>query len=393
LEQIFGDNKRTVLMIGYGIILVLFLAWLIPIAGQKAPARLLQATITGLLVGGVYALVALGIVVVTKASGVFNFSHGFMMLFGGLIFFSFFTTVEISAIAAFALAAAMVLMLVGAVSFRLFRESRYAIGGVVTVVILTVLMTVGGIQWKWVHAVVGAVVGAILIGLLIERLTIRPLIGQPLFSAVIMTLGLAQLLQGITVFAWGSQDKVLPIFADLQETGIPVPIRIDVKEALGGVIIVRTELLVAFVLAVIAFVGFILFFRYTNIGLAMRATAENQQLAESTGLRVRAILAVVWAIAALLAGVAGVLQGGATSLTQAIPFLGLRAFPALLLGGIESIGGALVGGLVIGVVEQWATLLFPGTQAGTELAPFVVLMVVLVIRPEGLFGEKEIERI
>ena len=175
--------------------------------------------------------------------------------------------------------------------------------------------------------------------------------------------------------------------------GIPAPIRLDYRPALDGIIIIRTELLIAFILAIIAVVGFILFFRYAQTGLAMRAVSEDQQLAQSVGLRVREILAIVWGIAALLAGMAGVLSGGATSMTPAVSFIALRSFPAVLLGGLESIEGVLVGGIVIGLVEQWANLLFPGMQAGPELAPYVVLMIVLIIRPEGLFGEKMIERI
>jgi branched-chain amino acid transport system permease protein len=127
----------------------------------------------------------------------------------------------------------------------------------------------------------------------------------------------------------------------------------------------------------------------------MRATSEDQQLAESVGLRVRVILAVTWGIAALLAGVAGVMQAGAsnsTALDTNLHFVALRAFPAVLLGGLESITGALVGGLILGLTEEWAKMLFSG-EIATELAPYVVLMVVLVIRPEGLFGEQRIERI
>jgi branched-chain amino acid transport system permease protein len=146
-------------------------------------------------------------------------------------------------------------------------------------------------------------------------------------------------------------------------------------------------------LGLAAFAVFVVFFRYTSIGLAMRAVSENQQLAQSVGLRVRVILAVAWGIAALLAATAGMLQGGATTLSLNLPFIVLRAFPAVLLGGLESIGGALLGGIVIGVTEEMADLLFRGSQVGTELAPYVVLMIVLVIRPEGLFGQKRIERI
>ena len=232
-----------------------------------------------------------------------------------------------------------------------------------------------------------------LVGLADERFAIRPLIGQPLFAMVLMTLALSELLHGITQMIWGSVELPLQVFAGVGALGIPTPIRIDGGETLDGTIIVRTELLIAFILALVAYAIFVGFFRFTNVGLSMRATAENQKLAQSVGLRVRTILAVAWAIAALLAGTAGVLQGGATSLSLNMPLLALRAFPAVLLGGLESIGGALIGGLIIGLVQEWANLLFPGTQAGTELAPYLLLMIVLVIRPDGLFGQKRIERI
>jgi branched-chain amino acid transport system permease protein len=194
-------------------------------------------------------------------------------------------------------------------------------------------------------------------------------------------------------FIWGPLDRTLPIFDAIKDAGIPSPIRIDAGESLGGMIIIRTELVFAFILAILAVIGFVIFFRYAQIGLAMRAVSEDQQLAQSVGLKVRTILSAVWGIAAIFAGIAGVLQGGATSMTPAIGFVALRAFPGVLLGGLESIEGVLIGGIVVGLVEQWANLLFPGTQAGPELAPYIVLMIVLIIRPEGLFGEKIIERI
>ena len=127
----------------------------------------------------------------------------------------------------------------------------------------------------------------------------------------------------------------------------------------------------------------------------MRATSEDQQLAESVGLRVRVILAVTWGIAAVLAGIAGILQAGSnanSTLDTNLQFMALRAFPAVLLGGLESIGGALVGGLILGLTESWAQTLF-NTDISANLAPYVVLMVVLIIRPEGFFGEKRIDRI
>ena len=255
-------------------------------------------------------------------------------------------------------------------------------------------MTIGGPDWRWLHALAGTFAGAILTGLAVERFTIRPLIGQPLFTAVLMTLAVAEVLHGVTQIVWGTVELNLPVFVDPQTNSRFRPIRLDAfKEALDGIAIVRVELVIAFVLAIVAFIGFLLFFRYTSVGLAMRATSEDQQLAQSVGLRVRVILAITWAVAAFLASIAGVLQGGAVGLSLNISFVALRVFPAVLLGGLESISGALVGGIIIGIVEQFGTLINSSEQMGTNLAPYVVLMVVLVIRPDGLFGEKRIERI
>ena len=363
------------------------------LAGLKA-ARIVQTLISGLLVGGVYGLVALGIVVINKASGVFNFAHGWMMVVGGMIFWSFFTVSEISLAGAGLLSAATMVMIMTTVSYRNLLEQRnlaIAVGGTI---VFTALMTIGGIEWQWLHALTGTFAGAILTGLAVERFTIRPLIGQPLFTAVLMTLAVAEVLHGVTQIAWGTVELNLPIFVDPQTNSRFKPIRLDgLREALDGLAIIRVELVIAFILAIVAFIGFILFFRYTSVGLAMRATSEDQQLAQSVGLRVRVILAITWAAAAFLASIAGVLQGGAVGLSLNISFVALRVFPAVLLGGLESITGALVGGLIIGIVEQFGTLINSSEQVGTNLAPYVVLMLVLVIRPDGLFGEKRIERI
>ena len=363
------------------------------LAGKKA-ARILQTLISGVLVGGVYGLVALGIVVINKASGVFNFAHGWMMVLGGMIFWSFFTVGQISIPGAFLLSAATMFMVMTTVSYRSLLQRRnlgMAAGGTL---LLTILMTIGGIEWQWLHALTGTVAGAILTGLAVERFTIRPLIGQPLFTAVLMTLAVAEVLHGVTQIVWGTVELNLPVFVDPATGSRFRPIRLDaLRETLGGLAIIRVELVIAFVLAIVAFVGFILFFRYTSVGLAMRATSEDQQLAQAVGLRVRVILAITWAAAAVLASIAGVLQGGAVGLSLNISFVALRVFPAVLLGGLESVSGALVGGIIIGIVEQFGTLINSSEQAGTNLAPYVVLMLVLVIRPDGLFGEKRIERI
>ena len=387
-------NKRQLTWLLYAIAAVALALFVgDQLAGLKA-ARIVQTLISGVLVGGVYGLVALGIVVINKASGVFNFAHGWMMVVGGMIFWSFFTVSEISLAGAGLLAAATMLMIMTTVSYRNLLERRNLAITLVGTVLLTALMTVGGIEWQWLHALAGTFAGAILTGLAIERFTIRPLIGQPLFTAVLMTLAVAEVLHGLTQIAWGTVELNLPVFVDPQTNSRYRPIRLEaLREALDGLAIVRVELVFAFVLALLAFVGFILFFRYTSVGLAMRATSEDQQLAQSVGLRVRVILAITWAVAAFLASIAGVLQGGAVGLSLNISYVALRVFPAVLLGGLESVTGALVGGIIIGIVEQFGTLINSSEQVGTNLAPYVVLMLVLVIRPDGLFGEKRIERI
>lgn len=380
----------------------LMLAWILPLLADKSGARMVQTTIQGVMAGGVYALVALGIVIINKASGVFNFAHGYMMLWGGFIFYSQFTTNEnISIIAITLLAVVTVFMALTTGGYRSLRNPLNVGLAIAAIVVLIVVMTLPGAGLaQWVRSIVGAVTAAVLLGLAIERFNIRPLIGQPLFASVMMTLAVAELLRGVMKAVWGSLETTIPIFAlpDPVVTGAYQrlsPIRIDARETfLDGQIILNQGQLFAFVLALVAFAVFLLFFRYTNVGLAMRATAEDQRLAQSVGLRVRVILAIAWAIASLLAMVAGVLQGGANILApNATPLLALAAFPAVLLGGLESISGALVGGIIIGLVQEWANFLFPGTQAGTELAPYVVLMIVLVIRPDGLFGQKRIDRV
>jgi len=394
LSDFINQNKKYLTWAMYAVIAFLILLFLQNQLADKKAARIVQTIISGVLVGGVYGLVALGIVVINKASGVFNFAHGWMMVVGGMVFYSFFTVSEISVVAAGLLATITMIMIMTTVSINALREPRNLMITVGGIVILTLLMTVGGVAFQWVHAVTGTLLGAILTGLVVERFTIRPLIGQPLFTAVLMTLAVSEVLNGITQLIWGPNDLNLPIFVDPETNSKFKPIRLDgLEEALDGLAIIRVELVIAFVLAIVAFIGFIIFFRYTSVGLAMRATSENQQLAQSVGLRVRTILAITWAVATFLASIAGVLQGGAVGLSTNMNLLVLRVFPAVLLGGLESVGGAFIGGIIIGIVEQFGTLINSSEQVGTNLAPYVVLMLVLILRPDGLFGEKRIERI
>jgi branched-chain amino acid transport system permease protein len=393
LTTFLETNRRYINWAAYIFAVVLVALWLLPLIGERTPSRWVQTTITGTLVGGIYALVALGIVIINKASGVFNFAHGNMMLLGSLVFYSFFSAGQVSPLASGILAVVTVVMALTMSGWRDLLNPRKAAVGIIAIIILTVVMSLPGAEVKFIRAIVGSITGAVALGLVIERFTIRPLIGQPLFAMVLMTLAIGRLLQGFTQLTWGSVEIPLQVFTNPDGTSFTTIKLTDLQETLGGVVIIKPELIIAFVLSLVSFAAFVLFFQFTNIGLAMRATAENQQLAQSIGLRVRIILAVAWAIAAVLATIGGVLQGGVTNLSSNMPLLALVAFPAVLLGGLESITGALIGGLIIGLLQEWANLLFQGTQAGTELAPYVVLMIVLVVKPDGLFGQKRIERI
>lgn len=389
------DVQRAVKWFVIAAAIFVFLAWLSPYIAAQKPGRLVESAIRGVLVGAVYALVGLGIVIINKASGVFNFAHGYMMLLGGLIFHAFFSTQQVDPVAAGLFSAFVMLMLVTLNGWRELRKPKRVLAGIAAAAVLTLILSIPGQEFQLIRAFVGGMLGAAALGLAVERFTIRPLIGQPLFTAVMMTLAIGEMLHGVTQMVWGSVEIPLPVFEVLKRIGLPARLTIEGEGTWLDVprIVINLELIVAFALAVIAFLGFVAFFRFTNVGLAMRATAENQQLAQSVGLRVRVILAAAWAIAALLAAIAGVGQGGATSLSQNLPGVAFYAFPAVLLGGVESISGVFVGGILIGLVQELSKRLFPGLQVDTELAPYLVLMLVLVIRPDGLFGQKRIERI
>lgn len=411
MTQLLQDNRKAFRWMLYLIGVILFIMWLYPLAAEKSASRIIQSTMNGVFLGAIYAVIALGIVVINKASGVFNFAHGALMTISAFIFFAFFTSVKISFLAALLIAIATVVMAVTTASWQTLRNPRVLLGSIGAIIILTILMSFqpeGGItllgleieSLSWVNALTGAITGTVLIGLMIERFTVRPMIGQPIFAAVMVTLALAEVLSGFTTLIWGPQPKGLTVFGTPNAftgsyTRITQPIVIDATGIFGTTINIDQPRLFAFIIAVIAFAGFFIFFRFTNIGLAMRATSEDQQLAESVGLRVRVILAITWAIASVMAGIAGVLRVGASdanALAPELQYVALRAFPAVLLGGLESIGGALVGGIILGLTEEWAKMLF-NTDVANNLAPYVMLMIVLIIRPEGLFGEKHIERI
>lgn len=385
-SRLSNPIQRKIYLQGYVISLasITFLLWLLPLFAEKPLHRLVHSGVLGIFEGSLYALIALGIIIINKATGVFNFSHGAMMLFGGMILFSFFQSTSIHPIVAVSYSIIVVTTVL--YSSGSWRESKRILLAMIAVLLLSGLLVVGGASWWLLHGLVGTLMGALLLAFFIDRVAIRPLLGQPIFAVVMATIAMEIILRGIVRVLWGSQVVTIPLFYFVKKPTITFPIG-------GGRVFLFTSEMIGMFIAMLAYLAFILFFRYSKIGLSMRAAAENPRLAQSLGLQVRILLSFTWGIAAIFAALAGSLIGASKGIASEItPALALKAFPAVLLGGLESIPGALVGGLIIGLAEQYSVLLF-STDVATQLVPFALLMIVLIIRPQGLFGQKRIERI
>jgi branched-chain amino acid transport system permease protein len=304
-----------------------------------------QAIITGILNGGVLGLIALGIVLIYKSSEIFNFAQGHLLMLGVFVTWWFAGGDEIGD--------------------ELFN------------------LPLG-------LAVLAAFVVIAIVGFLIERLALRPMTGQPLLSIILMTLGLALFIEGLTSIAFGVQPK----------GNFPAPFprtesfKIPFRWAFNETIFVQKTLVAAFIVAMFSAILLALFFRFTRAGLSMRATADDHELARSVGINVSRVFGLTWAIAGIVATAGGVLLAMLTGVSLTLSTVALVAFPAVLLGGLESLPGAIVGGIAIGLAQALvgsSKLIVVRNSA--SIVPYVLLLVVLLIRPEGLFGQKRIERI
>ncbi len=303
---------------------------------QLAP----QFAVTGLLAGGPLALMALGIVLIFKSSYIFNFAQGQLLLLGTL--FTWWLAVE------------------------------------------------QGLP-LWL-AIILAIMASALLGLVIERLALRPMTGQPLLAIILMTLALGQFLQGSALLLFGGTQRNFPqIFSAAKPYKIVTPLLFNDKPI---IIILKQNLVWSFVVALLGVAIITAFFQFTKTGLAMRGTSEDHELAQSIGLRINRIFAISWAMAGMVATVGGILLATSSGLDLSLSLVVLTAFPAVLLGGLESIPGALVGGLIIGfssgLVNASKVQII---RKSAEIVPYILLLIILVIRPEGLFGQKRIERV
>ena len=292
-----------------------------------------EVLIGGLLSGVMYSLVALGFVLIYKASGVFNFAQGSLVFFAALTF-------------------------VGLTEHGL----SFGVALVVTLAVMVVA------------------------GLLIERLVLRPLVNQPQISLFMATIGLSFFIEGLAQLLWGANVRGLDI--GIQDEPIAW-----LSERLG-LNVSKFDLAAAGIAAVLV-TALGLFFSQTRIGRALRAVADDHQAALAVGIPLQQIWAIVWAVAGFVALVAGLLWGARNGVQFALTFVALKALPVLILGGFESIPGAIVGGLIIGATEKLAEVyLGPFVGGGIEgWFPYVLALLFLLVRPEGLFGEKIIRRI
>jgi branched-chain amino acid transport system permease protein len=299
----------------------------------------------GLALGAVYALVALGFVVIYRATGVINFAQGGLVVFGAFLVYQ------------------------AQVTWDWF-------GG-------------GGTWPGFIAAALFAMVCVAAIGAAFEALVLRRMIGQPIFAIILITIGLFLLVEPITTTVWHNPPG-----------GLQTPFGLD-RVTIGDVRILQVNIATV-VIGAIVMGGFFLLFQYTKIGVAMRATAVDQEAALAQGISVRRVFALSWAIAGAVAVVAGMMLAGgagpAPGLSISLGLIALRAFPAIILGGLDSPGGAVVGGLAIGVAQVMTGGYISSNidVLGAEFAdvvPYIIMLAVLLVRPYGLFGTREVRRV
>lgn len=310
------------------------------------PDLLAQTLWEGFVAGVLYALIALGFVLIFKASGVFNFAQGIMVVFAAL-------------------------SLVG--SYEIMTQ-RWGFPPGTVVAILALLVALGVM---------------LVLAILVERIVLRPLVNQHEIIMLMATVGLTYFLIGFGEYVFGGNPKVMIT----KELGLPIGQ--SQLELFGGRVNVQHLDVAAAVIACIMIAGLAFFFQYTRIGRALRAVADSHKAALSVGISLNQIWVIVWFTAGVVALVTGIMWGARSDVSFALEIIALKALPVLILGGFTSVPGAIVGGLIIGFGEKigefyWGPLLGGGIE--TWLA-YIIALVFLLFRPQGLFGEKIIERI
>jgi branched-chain amino acid transport system permease protein len=288
--------------------------------------QILEYSLIGIASGGLYVLAALGFVIIFKASNVFNFAMGEMMMFGAYLFFA---------------------------------------------------MTVQ-LHFGWPLAVLAALAGSVVLAIVIDRALLQPLLGQPVIVLVMVTLGVGSMIKGASGMIWGPDIVQMPDF-------------LPRKPIFLGEILIPGKLAWGFLAVGVVAAAFMAFYHFSRAGTAIRATASDQITAESLGINVRRIFSLTWAIAGILAGASGIVVGALNGITPQLGAVALNVLAVVMLAGISSVGGVIVAGIFIGWVE---TLV--GAYLGAawqNFMPYLVVLLVMTVKPNGLFGEQQIERI
>ncbi len=292
---------------------------------------LLQLVINGLVVGTLYGVVAMSFVLIYKATQVVNFAQGELLLVGAWVCWALLTKFQVP----------------------------FWIGMPLTLVFMFAF------------------------GILIQVVILRPMIGEPIISVIMVTIALSTVFQAALKWIFGINPQPFPRVFTSQSVTI-------------GSMQIQTVYVMSLVVSVIMMLGMAWFFKSSKYGLAMRATAFNQQVAQSLGISVKNVFAVAWAISAVVSAVAGVVVAIVNGVSFGLAAYGIKVFPAVILGGLDSIGGAVLGGIIIGLLENVAQYIdseYLHWGNLYEVAPFYVLIVILMIKPYGLFGTKDIERV
>ena len=278
--------------------------------------------------GSIYALVALGFVLIYKATSILNLAQGEFLMVGAYICLSITLDFGLNFVASFML----------------------------------------------------TMVFSVVLGLAVERFVLRPLIGEPIISVIMVTLGLTYILRGLVIMIWGNDIRQFNIFPQQPVDFWGVKLTYLYLYSLGISLVLLTI--------------FAIFFKYARTGIFMRAVADHQTAAQSMGISVKGVFAMSWCIAAVVSSIGGILVGNIAGVGVDLSYIGLKVLPAVILGGLDSILGAIIGGLIVGVLEFLsAGYLDPYIPAINEVFPFIVLVLVLMIKPYGLFGTEEIERV
>ena len=288
--------------------------------------EIIQLLISGISQGCVYGLIALGFVLIYKATEMVNFAQGDIMMLGAYVAITFITIWD----------------------------------------------------WPYYWAVPAAIAVMALVGVVLERILLRPMIGEPHFAVLMLTIGLGFVLRAVAGAIWGNEPRAMP-----------TPYSGDVIR-LGELVIGYENLAIILGTAVLCLLMW-LFFKFTRVGIAMQAASQNQLAAFYVGIPVKAMYSLVWALSAGIAAIAGILTAPVSLVYPLIGFVGIKAFAAAIVGGFGSMPGAIIGGLLVGIVEQFAGLYLP--PGFSDTSAYVLLLVMLLLRPQGLFATMQKKKV